>query len=177
MILQKKLNGKLTIILLILFAYHFCDISSNLLYSKVSVNEIIFLNNSDRPKSFLEIIFQLKDSNTGTKIAQKKDAVKQKSYLNSVNEDTTKKENKITSVRESSDKIFLYIDLIDYDQKIQISVFNLLGKKVLDVFEGMPYKDPDYAYEISKSNLPNGVYLFIVLGKNFKLREKFVISR
>lgn len=177
MILQKKLNGKLIIILLILFAYHFCDISSNLLYSKVSVNEIIFLNNSDRPKSFLEIIFQLKDSNTGTKIAQKKDAVKQKSYLNSVNEDTTKKENKITSVRESSDKIFLYIDLIDYDQKIQISVFNLLGKKVLDVFEGMPYKDPDYAYEISKSNLPNGVYLFIVLGKNFKLREKFVISR
>lgn len=177
MILQKKLNGKLFIILLFLFAFQFCCLSSNVLYSKVSVNDIIFLNNSDRPKSFLQIIFQLKDSNTGTKIAPKKDAVKPKSYLNAVNEDTTKKENKITSVRESSDKILLYIDLIDYDQKIQISVFNLLGKKVLDVFEGMPYKDPDYAYEISKSNLPNGVYLFIVLGKNFKLREKFVISR
>ncbi|MCX7737189.1 MAG: hypothetical protein N2319_10810 [Candidatus Kapabacteria bacterium] len=177
MILQVKLISKLYIVLILLFAFHFSFAISKSQSSKVTINEIIFLNNTDKPKSFLEIIFQLKDSNTGTKIAPKKDAGKQKSYLNSVSEDTTKKENKITSVRESSDKILLYIDLIDYDQRIQISVFNLLGKKVLDVFEGLPYKDPDYAYEVSKANLPNGVYLFIVLGKNFKLREKFVISR
>lgn len=177
MVLFKKLKEKLYLILIIIFAFNICFLNTKPIFAKTSINEIIFISNSDKPKSFLEIIFQIKDSNTGTKIAQKKDAGKQKSYLNSVNEDTTKKENKITSVRESSDKILLYIDLIDYDQRIQISVFNLLGKKVLDVFEGLPYKDPDYAYEISKSNLPNGVYLFIVLGKNFKLREKFVISR
>lgn len=177
MTIYKKLNGKYYTIILLLFLFFTCFAHNTPLYSKLNVNEILFISSSDKPKSFLEIIFQLKESNTGTKIAQKKDTGKQKSYLNSVNEDTTKKENKITSVRESSDKISLYIDLIDYDQRIQISVFNLLGKKVLDVFEGLPYKDPDYPYEISKSNLPNGVYLFVVLGKNFKLREKFVISR
>lgn len=95
----------------------------------------------------------------------------------SVKEDSTKSENRITQLRKDGDRYILKIELKDYESSIEISVFNILGKKIRIVHEGPPKKDADYPYEIYASDLPNGVYICVVHGKDFRLAKKFIISR
>jgi len=152
------------------------------LTSQRNANKYISVPLQESPKTFLDIIFNLTENTNGTKFAQKsKEDFNQEKGGHFRTEDDSIK-NKILSLRESDrgDKFLLYIYLLDYEQKIQISVYNLLGKKVLDVYDNFPYKDNNFAYEIniaSPTYLPNGVYLCVVLGKNFRLREKFIISK
>jgi hypothetical protein len=89
------------------------------------------------------------------------------------------------SIRESSDgeRILICLKLIDsdnkvYDKEIEIIVYNMLGKKVMDVYNGMPKEDECARdYEIPKGKLPNGLYLCVAQSEKFRMVGKFVISR
>lgn len=89
--------------------------------------------------------------------------------------DTNSKDNKVEYLRESHDGHTLKLKLKDYNQIITISVFNLLGKEVLEVFHGQPKKNIEY--RIQSWKLPNGVYFCTIYGKDFRLTEKFIVSR
>lgn len=58
----------------------------------------------------------------------------------------------------------------------RLSLFNLLGKEVKVIYEGLP-RDNDYEYTSSIADLPNGVYICILSSSNYKDAKKIVISR
>lgn len=58
----------------------------------------------------------------------------------------------------------------------RLSLFNLLGKEVKVIYEGLP-RDNDYEYTTSIADLPNGVYICILSSNNYKDAKKIVISR
>jgi hypothetical protein len=140
----------------------------------------------DTCHSFLDYLFTVGGVRTGIKFAQtelkQKNGKKITTRKNDpkINNDTTStnKANKILSVRESErgDKFYIYIQVENPEHDIKIVVYNLLGKKVLDVYEGKP-KDQSQPYELSVSELPKGIFLLVVIGENFRLREKIVITR
>jgi flagellar motor protein MotB len=167
--------------LLILMALLLLLSASNaILQAQTNYNRYISIPQPEQPKSFVEMIFNLNESSYGTKFAQKSkdESAPEKSYRTRIEQDTSRKDNRIQSLRENPDqtKFFLYLDLMDYDQRVSVQVFNMLGKKVLDIWDDKA-KPADNNYEMNVSILPNGVYLCMVVGSNFKLREKFVISK
>ncbi|MFP4368971.1 MAG: hypothetical protein ACOC2K_04015 [Bacteroidota bacterium] len=86
--------------------------------------------------------------------------------------------NKKNYIRYVSNNLGLYkvaIELEEYDIEIEISVYNLLGKKVLEVFDGTAREGVEYDFYGSK--LPNGIYLCILQGKEFRDAEKILVSR
>jgi hypothetical protein len=114
----------------------------------------------------------------GTIIAPKgKKAVSQNSSTNKTHDDSSGNENSIQIREGGKSNFYIYLELVDYEKPIKIQVYNLLGKKVLDVYDGMPYKDKDSSYVIYEDKLQNGVYMCVVQGNNFRLLEKFIVSR
>jgi len=89
--------------------------------------------------------------------------------------DSTAK-NEIVSLY-SSDQINFRVDiaLSEYNVQIKLLIFNMLGNLVEEVFVGVATKGVDYPF--IASNLPNGLYLCILEGPNFRDAEKFTISR
>ncbi len=86
------------------------------------------------------------------------------------------------SIRESSDgeRVLVCLDLSDYDLNVEIIVYNMLGKKVYDVWNGKAISGNDPCpkeYEIPEAKLPNGLYLCVVQSEKFRMVGKFVISR
>jgi hypothetical protein len=95
-------------------------------------------------------------------------------------QDTSTHRNTITIRETQSQDFFLVcLKLIDYDIDLKIDVYNLVAKKVQHVYDGPAVKSEDCPdkYKIEAYNLPNGMYICIVQGKNLKLSGKFVISR
>lgn len=93
-----------------------------------------------------------------------------------VESDTLKKDR--IQIREGSNGDYiLVLDLKDPNQRIRISIWNMLGKKVLDDYNG-PFKNLE-EYHIIKNTgyLSKGVYLCIVQGDNVRLDAKFIVSR
>ena len=90
--------------------------------------------------------------------------------------DTSSQDNKIVSIVEKSDGTQeLTLDFKDRDQTINITVYNMIGKKVADVHNGS--QSSDNKYTIRSERLPNGVYLCVVVGRNIRLVGKFIVSR
>lgn len=122
-------------------------------------------------------IFILSQSYTGTEIAP---AEKRKAAHKKVEDDTSNAKNSI-SVRESGDgeSILVCLDLNDYDVKVEIIVYNMLGKKVMDVWNGKAISNASCPkeYEIPKTKLPDGLYLCVAQSEKFRMVGKFVISR
>ena len=89
-----------------------------------------------------------------------------------------KKENRIVNLYQpdGSDYHLLKLEIKEENSSIEIDVFNLLGKKVLHVDDGPP-KTNFPEYKIESFRLPNGVYICVVSGKNFKLIRKFIVAR
>lgn len=133
---------------------------------------------------FPEGIFTIGSYQVGTRFAQnelKKNNKKNngKYYEIKTESDTSiTKGNRILSIREAEkgDKMAIYIQVENMEKNISIVVYNLLGKKVLDVYEGKP-KDPSQPYEFSTNELPKGIFLLVVIGENFRLRDKLVITK
>lgn len=113
----------------------------------------------------------------GTKFAQKptKRSIS-KAKHKATEEDSTGK-NKVISLFERNGVFELKLQIKETDRKIMITVYNLLAKKVLDVYHGYPHKDSESPYPIETSTLSEGVYLCIIQGENFRLLKKFIISR
>jgi len=133
---------------------------------------------------FPEGIFTIGHFPIGTKIAQSdtRKNIKRnntKYYEVQTENDTTfSKGNKIISIRETEkgDKMAIYLQVENMDQQIKLIVYNLLGKKVLEIYEGKP-KEPSQPYEFSINELPKGIFLLVVIGENFRLREKLIITK
>jgi len=95
--------------------------------------------------------------------------------LNQTESDTITS-NKITKVWYTSAELNIQVYQVFKQQEIAITVYNMLGKEVLEVFKGTSTTSTEETY--SKTfNLPNGIYICIMQGKNFKSSEKFIISR
>lgn len=90
----------------------------------------------------------------------------------------TSKNNRIIGIRESSGGIYqLELDVADNQQNLSIGIFNLLGKKVIDVHQGGEFAGRSKMFDVNVQGIPNGIYMCIVQGDNFRLAEKFYVSR
>lgn len=100
------------------------------------------------------------------------EGIKKKIYVNN----DTASQNKILKVysANNSDEFTVEIELKEEDIPIKIFIFNMLAKKVKPVHDGTP-KGKEYYFDAG--DLPNGVYLCILQGANFKHAKKFIISR
>lgn len=84
--------------------------------------------------------------------------------------------NKITKVWYTSSELNVEVYQVFKQQEITITVYNMLGKEVLDVFKGTSSSRLEEVYTAT-FNLPNGIYICVLQGKNFRDSEKFIISR
>jgi lipopolysaccharide export LptBFGC system permease protein LptF len=90
----------------------------------------------------------------------------------------TSKNNRIIGIREGSSGVYqLELDIADNQQNLSIGIFNLLGKKVIDVHQGGEFAGRSKMFDINVQGIPNGIYMCIVQGDNFRLAEKFYVSR
>jgi len=151
---------------------------SNSLNAQYNYSKYIAVEKEEKQKTFIDMLFELNPASYNEK-AKKNPKTYYKIKAEEVAQDTTPKRNRIASLREGGDAFYLYLELIDRDETISINVYNMLGKKVLSVYDGQPLPN-GIPYEIVIAGpppLPNGVSLCVVVGKNFKLREKFVVSK
>ncbi len=84
---------------------------------------------------------------------------------------------RIVGIREGGDTFRLLFDLGEDQHNISINAYNLLGKKVVEIYQGSEKAGKGKDYNFNVSSLPNGIYICVVQGDNFRLAEKFVISR
>jgi hypothetical protein len=83
---------------------------------------------------------------------------------------------KISKVWYTQTELNVQVYQTDKQQEISITVYNMLGKEVLEVFRGTSSSAQEEVYTTS-FNLPNGIYICVLQSKNFKDTEKFIISR
>lgn len=93
-----------------------------------------------------------------------------------VREVDTVRTSRIVFVRSSSDVFNARIDLVLDETTLDLGIYNMLGKKVMDVYHGSERKG-EHDYSLSISELPEGVYICIMQGSNYRRAEKFYISR
>ena len=93
-----------------------------------------------------------------------------------VEQDTSTVKNEITTIYSSDQINFkVRISLKEYNVPIKLTVFNMLGNLVKEIYNGTAVKGTEYP--LDATNLPNGLYLCILEGRNFRDAEKFIISR
>ncbi len=91
-----------------------------------------------------------------------------------VNADSTL--GRIESIWFKGNQYYVKLNLANYDEEIKLSVYNMLGKEVLLIHQNKALpRDSEYTFD--GSLLPNGIYICILEGKNYRDAEKFVVSR
>lgn len=91
--------------------------------------------------------------------------------------DTSNANNRIDRIWSPNNFDYhIKIKLENYDQQINLSVYNMLGKKVEEVHDGVAMSE-DFEYIVKSASIPNGIYICILQGNNFKDAEKFIVSR
>jgi hypothetical protein len=113
-------------------------------------------------------------SNRGTKFVDTKST--EMPRIASIENDTVKTNN-IVSIWNNNDAYNVKVELKDKDSEIDIGIYNMLGKEVLKVVQKGIQTSDEAIYEFNVSKLPNGVYLCVLIGRNFRDVEKFIISR
>ncbi len=113
-------------------------------------------------------------SNPGTKFVDYKST--EMPLIASIENDTVKTNN-IVSIWNNDDAYNVKVALKDKDSEIDIGIYNMLGKEVLKVVQKGIQTSDEAIYEFNVSKLPNGVYLCVLIGRNFRDVEKFIISR
>jgi len=83
---------------------------------------------------------------------------------------------RIKSIKETKDGLLLTVELADDQQNLIVSAYNLLGKKVLDIYHGGE-KAGVKEYPLNTNSIPSGIYICVVQGDNFRLAEKFFVSK
>lgn len=94
-------------------------------------------------------------------------------------------ENEII-LQDSIVKVYFANDIINVDVfhgsdegPIVITIYNMLAKPVLIVYQGVPIggTEKSYIYQKEASTIPNGHYFCILDRNNKRVTEKFIISR
>jgi hypothetical protein len=58
-----------------------------------------------------------------------------------------------------------------------LEVYDMSGRKIADLFNGVTVKDTEYRLEFNGASLPNGVYIYRLTSKDEVIVEKFMIAR
>ncbi|MCS7169692.1 MAG: T9SS type A sorting domain-containing protein [Candidatus Kapabacteria bacterium] len=90
--------------------------------------------------------------------------------------DSLPRENRIQSIREANGEYIIVVELISDQRRLDIGVYNLLGKRVVTIYQGRAAAGIR-EYPIPTASLPNGIYICVVQGDGFRLAQKFVLSR
>lgn len=93
-----------------------------------------------------------------------------------VSSDTVKRDSRILFALVASDVFKTRIDVVSDQQQIDIGIYNMLGKRMADVYSG-PASKGEHDYTLPASDLPEGVYICILQGSNFRRAEKFYLNR
>lgn len=170
--LKLKMNNIITFVMILFVIFNLSQVS----FAHINfVDKAVTKSDSNKYEKF--IYNKPNNKNSGINIVNSKSLL-----LNSkVESDTSKSLNKITRVwSNGEDRFVVRVELASgYNGEIQLSVFNILGKEVIDIYKGQVSSNPTntYEYEFMSSNLPNGIYLCILNGRNFRDAEKFIVSR
>jgi hypothetical protein len=90
--------------------------------------------------------------------------------------DTSRTSSRILSARATGDVVTVRVELQRDEAQVDIGLYNMLGKKVQDVYKGGASRGP-HEYTAQVSDLPEGVYICIMQGGDFRRAEKFYLSR
>ena len=90
--------------------------------------------------------------------------------------DTTRKEYRVEVFTDVGSERGAVRVTLNESQPIEIVAFNILGKRVAEVFSGEAHAGMN-TVSFDLSGLSDGVYLCVVRGRNFKTAEKFLVSR
>lgn len=93
-----------------------------------------------------------------------------------VGNDTVRKENRFLFVRAASEVLTVRIELARDEAQVEIGVYNMLGKKIMDVHRGTTARGI-HEYTTAIQDLPEGVYVCVMQGADFRKAEKFYLSR
>ena len=83
---------------------------------------------------------------------------------------------RIISTRVASEVFTARIELAVDEPLVDVAIFNMLGKRVMDVYKGSSARGT-HEHTQSVSDLPEGVYMCVLQGTNFRKAEKFFFSR
>ncbi|MEN9282392.1 MAG: Secretion system C-terminal sorting domain [Bacteroidota bacterium] len=83
---------------------------------------------------------------------------------------------RIVSTRVASEIFTARIEMTGDEAQVDIAIYNMLGKRVMDVYKGGSSKGI-HEHTQSISDLPEGVYMCVMQGNNFRKAEKFFFSR
>lgn len=86
--------------------------------------------------------------------------------------------SKILAIKGRNDDYEVSIELSQDQSRLDCGAYNLFGKRVMDIYVTQSYeKAGRRTYTFNTSGIPNGMYLCVVQGNNFRIAEKFQISR
>lgn len=94
--------------------------------------------------------------------------------------DSSRRISRIVGIQldPASDELTVRLELSENQSWLEIALFNMLGKRVKDIFRGQTTADiPIRDFSASISDLPNGLYIVSVQGSNVRLADKVFISR
>lgn len=94
--------------------------------------------------------------------------------------DTVRKVSRIIGISfdGQSDLLTVRLELVDSQAWMEISLYNMLGKRVKEIYRGPAQADDSYRdFNATLSDLPNGLYIVSVQGSSLRLAEKVFISR
>ncbi|MBU3700254.1 MAG: T9SS type A sorting domain-containing protein [Candidatus Kapabacteria bacterium] len=83
---------------------------------------------------------------------------------------------RIVSTRVSAEVFSARVELAGDESLVDIAIYNMLGKRVMDVFKGASARGL-HEHTQSISELPEGVYMCVMQGSNFRKAEKFFFNR
>ncbi len=89
--------------------------------------------------------------------------------------DSLPREHRIQGIREANGEHLLIVELASEQRRLEIAVYNLLGKRVVTVYQGKASPGV-HEYPLPSAGLPNGVYICVVQGDGFRLAQKFVVA-
>lgn len=112
----------------------------------------------------------------GQQPAQKAPIVKKAKKTVEVSKDTSEENSKIVKAHASSAGFTAQISLAKDEQRIDIGIYNMLGKRMGDVYTG-PSTKGEHRYTTSTQYLPEGVYICIMQGGDFRRAAKFYLNR
>ncbi len=90
--------------------------------------------------------------------------------------DTLRKEHRVEVFTDIGSERGAVRVTLNESQAIEIVAFNILGKRVAEVYSGEARAGMN-TLSFDLSGLSDGVYICVVRGRNFKTAEKFLVSR
>jgi len=86
--------------------------------------------------------------------------------------------SKILAIKGRNDDYEVSVELAQDQSRLDCGAYNLFGKRVMDIYVTQSYeKAGRKTFTFNTAGIPNGMYLCVVQGNNFRIAEKFQISR